>query len=475
MMDFERLKKIINRDYSKKYGLVPISCDGNRAKFYILKDSEISEDFLYKNFRVISEFYPVSDVELENLREKCYDELEVIANFAKTILTNDEKETVDFSDIKSPVSELLDKIITYAVDNRASDIHFDPEENSSLVRIRMDSILKNITSLDIGLYNKILMRIKVLANLDIAKKSLPQDGRFTYQNEKFKTDIRVSTVPTVFGEKVVLRILDKLKVDFTFDGIGIVGSDREKLKKLISEPSGLILFVGPTGSGKTSTLYTILEYIKSPELNIITVEDPVEYKVSGINQIQVNEKSGLDFETGLKAILRQDPDKLMVGEIRSKETAKVALRASITGHLVLSTLHTTDSVSSITRLNEMGIPIYEINAGLIGVVSQRLVRVLCPHCKKIVHDYVDIFEREMDHAVACGCSMCSNGYLSRTSVFEILIYDEELKRMFYENKSLDDIRNFAKKRGLVTLKENLETLVNDFTTSVEEVKKNIFH
>ena len=339
----------------------------------------------------------------------------------------------------------------------------------------MDSILSDIASIQKDLYNQVIMRIKVLSNLDIAKKSLPQDGRFTYKNNKFSTDIRVSTIPTVYGEKIVLRILDKLKVDFTFDGIGIDGSDREKLIKLIGQPSGLILLVGPTGSGKTSTLYTILEYIKNPQLNIITVEDPVEYKVEGINQVQVNEVSGLNFETGLKAILRQDPDKIMVGEIRSLETAKVALRSAITGHLVLSTLHTRDAIGAVTRLVEMGVPIYEVNAGLIGVVSQRLVRVLCPHCKKIIHEYVDIFEREMDHAIPVGCPMCKDGYLNRTSAFEILDYDDELKAMFYRGDDINKIKEAARKKGLVTLKDSLFKLVEDYTTSVEEVKKNIFH
>lgn len=474
-MEIERLKKIINKDYSEKYSLVPKSVLGNEATFYVLEGVIFNDKILENSFGLKSKFIPVNEAELEELRDKFYDEISEIEDFVKSIEVKSEEDRYYFENIKSPVSKLLDKIITYSITKKASDIHFDPREKSAVIRIRMDSILSDISEIQKDLYNQVIMRIKVLSNLDIAKKSLPQDGRFTYKNEKFSTDIRVSTIPTVYGEKIVLRILDKLKVDFTFDGIGIDGSDRDKLIKLIGQPSGLILLVGPTGSGKTSTLYTILEYIKNPKLNIITVEDPVEYKVEGINQVQVNEQSGLNFETGLKAILRQDPDKVMVGEIRSLETAKVALRAAITGHLVLSTLHTRDAIGAVTRLVEMGVPIYEVNAGLIGVVSQRLVRVLCPHCKKIVHEYVDVFDREMDHAIPVGCPMCKDGYLNRTSVFEILDYDDELESMFYKGEDINKIREVAEKKGLVTLKKSLLKLVENYTTSVEEVKKNIFH
>lgn len=474
-MEIERLKKIINKDYSEKYSLVPKSVLGNEVTFYILEGASFNDKILENSFGLKSKFIPVNESELEELRDKFYDEISEIEDFVKSIEVKSEEDRYYFENIKSPVSKLLDKIITYSITKKASDIHFDPREKSAVIRIRMDSILSDISEIQKDLYNQVIMRIKVLSNLDIAKKSLPQDGRFTYKNEKFSTDIRVSTIPTVYGEKIVLRILDKLKVDFTFDGIGIDGSDRDKLIKLIGQPSGLILLVGPTGSGKTSTLYTILEYIKNPKLNIITVEDPVEYKVEGINQVQVNEQSGLNFETGLKAILRQDPDKVMVGEIRSLETAKVALRAAITGHLVLSTLHTRDAIGAVTRLVEMGVPIYEVNAGLIGVVSQRLVRVLCPHCKKIVHEYVDVFDMEMDHAIPVGCPMCKDGYLNRTSVFEILDYDDELESMFYKGEDINKIREVAEKKGLVTLKKSLLKLVENYTTSVEEVKKNIFH
>lgn len=474
-MEIERLKKIINKDYSEKYSLVPKSVLGNEATFYVLEGVIFNDKILENSFGLKSKFIPVNEAVLEELRDKFYDEISEIEDFVKSIEVKSEEDRYYFENIKSPVSKLLDKIITYSITKKASDIHFDPREKSAVIRIRMDSILSDISEIQKDLYNQVIMRIKVLSNLDIAKKSLPQDGRFTYKNEKFSTDIRVSTIPTVYGEKIVLRILDKLKVDFTFDGIGIDGSDRDKLIKLVGQPSGLILLVGPTGSGKTSTLYTILEYIKNPKLNIITVEDPVEYKVEGINQVQVNEQSGLNFETGLKAILRQDPDKVMVGEIRSLETAKVALRAAITGHLVLSTLHTRDAIGAVTRLVEMGVPIYEVNAGLIGVVSQRLVRVLCPHCKKIVHEYVDVFDREMDHAIPVGCPMCKDGYLNRTSVFEILDYDDELESMFYKGEDINKIREVAEKKGLVTLKKSLLKLVENYTTSVEEVKKNIFH
>ncbi len=474
-MDLDRLKKIINRDYSEKYSLVPKDIIGNEATFYILENSNFNEKILESSFGLKSKFIKVNEAELTELRNKFYDEALEIEEFVKSIEIKSEDDIYYFENIESPVSQLLDKIITYSITKKASDIHFDPREDSAIIRVRMDSILSDIANIQKDLYSQVIMRIKVLSNLDIAKKSLPQDGRFTYKNNKFSTDIRVSTIPTVYGEKIVLRILDKLKVDFTFDGIGIEGSDREKLIKLIGQPSGLILLVGPTGSGKTSTLYTILEYIKNPQLNIITVEDPVEYKVEGINQVQVNEVSGLNFETGLKAILRQDPDKIMVGEIRSLETAKVALRSAITGHLVLSTLHTRDAIGAVTRLVEMGVPIYEVNAGLIGVVSQRLVRVLCPHCKKIIHEYVDIFEREMDHAIPVGCPMCKDGYLNRTSAFEILDYDDELKAMFYRGDDINKIKEAARKKGLVTLKDSLFKLVEDYTTSVEEVKKNIFH
>lgn len=405
---------------------------------------------------------------LDEKRDEFYDlEDKLILNFF------DNKKEVDSSTMQSDsdISKALDSILNYAIENSASDIHFDACMDSTVVRLRIDGILTDIAKISKYHFNLLSTRIKILSNLDYTIRNTPLDGRFTHKTNNKEVDIRVAIIPTSFSEKIVLRILDKSSVEFTMDGIGLIGKNADIVNKLIRQPNGLLLVAGPTGSGKSSTLYTILNKIYSRELNIITIEDPVEYKINGINQIEINPEIGLNFEEGLKSILRLDPDKIMVGEIRDKETAQIALRAAITGRLVISSIHTNDSPSAIYRLRDMGVENYMISAGLIGVISQRLVRKLCT-CKKPVYDYVDIYNEKLNYFKPMGCEKCRNGYLGRTAVFEILVLTDELKEAIVSGISLSEFRKLCDK-NMVSLNISMKNMLEKGITSLDEVYKNI--
>lgn len=415
--------------------------------------------------------FEVIDSELLNLKRNEFyslDEDKLILKFS--LSSNYNLNSLEFeSDSEAAIA--LNNIIKYALEKGASDVHFDSKISEVVVRLRIDGILQDVSKISKASYNLLSTRIKVISNLDYTIRNKPLDGRFSFKTKDRFVDIRVAIIPTTLQEKIVLRILDKTSVDFTMNGIGLFGEDAEKVKKLIRQPNGLLLVSGPTGSGKSSTLYTILNYLYSRELNIITVEDPVEYKIDGINQIEINKELGRSFNDGLKSILRLDPDKIMVGEIRDKETAQTALRAAITGHLVLSSIHTNDSPSAIYRLKDMGIENYLISAGLIGIISQRLVRKLCG-CAEPIKEYVDIFSKEMTHYKPKGCSKCRNGYVGRTAVFEILILTDELKEAIVKEVSLREFRELCSK-NMVSLKDSLETMVDCGLTSLDEVYKNV--
>jgi len=376
----------------------------------------------------------------------------------------------------APIVKLLNSIIEQAVRERASDVHIEPTAEDVRVRFRIDGDLREITRLSRNSLPGIVTRVKIMGRMNIAEKRLPQDGRVETKIIGKEIDMRISTLPTVYGEKIVIRLLDRTSFMFTKDSLGFSERNLETFNKILYQPYGMLLVTGPTGSGKTTTLYTVLQELNQIEKNIITIEDPVEYKLSGINQVQVNTKAGLTFASGLRSVLRQDPDIIMVGEIRDSETAEIAVRAAITGHYVLSTLHTNDSPSTVARLVDMGIESYLVSSALVGVVSQRLVKKLCPKCKK-PYEASDIdkkilgvnSEKDLILYRPTGCSSCNHGYRGRTAVHEIMPINEEIRQLIDHRANIDDIRNMAVKEGMTTLLEAASKLAIEGITSLDEV------
>lgn len=397
------------------------------------------------------------------------------------VLVEEEEETTEenvdilFQKDSSPAVRLVNTILIKASSVSASDVHFEPYEDETVVRIRMDGVLHDYMKIPPATYQEVVSRIKVMAKLNVAEKRIPQDGKIRVKIGRKDYDIRVSVVPTVFGERVVLRLLEKTGQLLTLKELGLSPEDEEKVRKLAEKPYGIVLVTGPTGAGKSTTLYAMLLHIRNPKRNIITIEDPVEYQVKGISQIQVNPKVGLTFAQGLRAILRQDPDVIMVGEIRDPETAEVAVQAALTGHLVLSTVHTNDAPSAITRLKDIGIEPFLIASSVEGVIAQRLVRKICPHCKEAYKpDKEELRELglpEGDYTFyrGRGCEHClGTGYKGRTGIFEVLELDEELKKLINHTQDANDIRNEAKKKGFKTmLEDGIEKILKGITTSSE--------
>lgn len=373
---------------------------------------------------------------------------------------------------------LIDQIIREAIKKNASDLHIEPTKNTLRIRLRIDGDLNVVDEISLTHHSSIISRIKVIGNMDIAERRIAQDGRIDTVIMNNEIDIRISTMPTVYGEKVVLRLLNKTKFNYKIGELGFNENNLNDYMELISQPFGMILISGPTGSGKTTTMHTTLKEINNSKKNIITIEDPVEYKIHGVNQIQVNNKAGLDFSSGLRSILRQDPDYIFIGEIRDQETSRLAVRAAITGHLLFSTLHTNDSVSAIHRLIDMGIEPYLLASSLIGVVSQRLVKLLCPECKErymadgISKDILDIkCEDNIYFYKAVGCQYCNNGYLGRTAIFEVLKLDKEKRSLIDNNSNANMIRKAALDSGMITLLDAAKRLLLEGITSFEEVVK----
>jgi type IV pilus assembly protein PilB len=386
---------------------------------------------------------------------------------------------------EAPVVRLVNLIILQAVRQRASDIHIEAQETRVRVRYRIDGALYNVMTPPRHIHNAIISRVKIMADMDIAERRLPQDGRIQLKVENRDIDLRVSTIPTVFGEKVVLRILDKGRTVVGIEKIGLVADNRDRFESMLTKPYGIILLTGPTGSGKTTTLYTILNQLNATDTNIVTIEDPVEYQLGGINQVQVNPKAGLTFANGLRSFLRQDPDIIMVGEIRDEETARIAIHAALTGHLVLSTLHTNDAPTSVTRLVDMGIEPFLVASSLIGVIAQRLVRVLCERCKQAYTPPAEVLQRlgapmlTADGQVPVyrpvGCDMCTKiGYKGRIGIFEIMIVDETIQTLVTQRAPIAEIKAQAIKAGMWTLAEDgLEKVILG-VTSPEEVLDVVF-
>jgi general secretion pathway protein E len=363
----------------------------------------------------------------------------------------------------APIIRMLNALLTQAAKDGASDIHIEPYERSSAVRFRVDGTLREVVQPNKALHAALISRLKIMAELDIAERRLPQDGRISLRIGGRAVDVRVSTLPSAHGERAVLRLLDKAESKFTLEGLGMSGDVLRGFDKLVRQPHGIVLVTGPTGSGKTTTLYASLGRIDTAGTNVLTVEDPVEYELPGIGQTQVNAKIELTFAKALRAILRQDPDVIMVGEIRDYETAQIAIQASLTGHLVLATVHTNDAPSTVTRMIDMGVEPFLLSSSLIGVLAQRLVRKLCPACKK-----VDTQGRY--HPV--GCVECGNtGYKGRTGVYELMAVDDKVRALIHSRAAEAQIFVAAEAAGLRSMREDGERLVAEGITSPEEVMR----
>ncbi len=363
----------------------------------------------------------------------------------------------------APIIRMLNALLTQAAKDGASDIHIEPYERSSAVRFRVDGTLREVVQPNKALHAALISRLKIMAELDIAEKRLPQDGRISLRIGGRAVDVRVSTLPSSHGERAVLRLLDKAESKFTLEGLGMSGETLRRFDRLIAQPHGIVLVTGPTGSGKTTTLYASLGRIDTSGTNVLTVEDPVEYELAGIGQTQVNPKIDLTFAKALRAILRQDPDIIMIGEIRDFETAQIAIQASLTGHLVLATLHTNDAPSAVTRLIDMGVEPFLLSSSLLGVLAQRLVRKLCPLCRKLD-------PRGRYHPV--GCSECGNtGYKGRTGVYELMVADEQVRAMIHNRASESQLFTAAEQGGLRSMREDGQRLVDEGITAAEEVMR----
>lgn len=411
---------------------------------------------------------------------------DIIEKLGTEIIFKEEEEEEDLKKLEAiskeaPIIQLVSMLIVQGVKDRASDIHIEPNEKGLLIRLRVDGILHDIRTLPNTIKSAIISRIKILAKMDIAERRLPQDGRFQVKFGTREVDLRVSTIPTVLGEKVVLRLLDKSKGLIKLEQLGFIPEQLDEFKSIISKSYGIILLTGPTGSGKTTTLYAALNQVNSKDKNIITVEDPVEYKLARINQIQIKPKINLTFANTLRSILRQDPDIIMVGEIRDTETAQIAVQAALTGHLVFSTLHTNDAASALTRLIDMDIETFLISSSVIGVIAQRLVRVICEKCKekytpeKNVLSGLNIKDNSKDDGKVklyrgTGCSFCKNtGYYGRTSIYELIVLDEAIRSLVISKASSNVIKAAAIKKGMKTLKDSGMEKVMQGITTIEEV------
>jgi general secretion pathway protein E len=478
--------------FARKHGILPIKRDGdgvlvatsNPLDIYPLDDVRILLNQEVKPVvvppgAVIDAINRVYDRDT-NAAQQIIEDLEEDSLDIITSTLEEPADLLDASD-EAPVIRLVNSILFQAVKQRASDVHIEPFERELVVRYRIDGMLYNVLTPPKRIQPSITSRVKIMAGLNIAEKRLPQDGRIRVTIAGKNIDIRVSVIPTAHGERIVMRLLDKTSILLKLEDIGFSADKLKVFNRLIHRPHGIILLTGPTGSGKTTTLYGALTRINSPDKNIITVEDPIEYQIRGIGQTQVNPKINLTFANGLRSILRQDPDVIMVGEVRDLETGEIAIQASLTGHLVFSTLHTNDSAGAITRLIDMGIEPFLASSSVIAIMAQRLVRIVCPDCRqKYSPGEEELREVGMDSSLvggkslyrAVGCQHClGTGYRGRTGIFELLVLDDDIRTLILKNYDSNTIKRTATDKGMLTLRQDGARKVLKGITTIEEVAR----
>lgn len=485
----ENMAGLIPEEVMRKYTLVPMRYDKNNAGVIQVAMADPMNILAMDDINIITgkQVLPflanASDIRAYFDRVFGKKQAQNIAEMYKKeqglAQEESEEEKLRKEDVENaPIVQLVNGVIEQAARQRASDIHIEPFETSVRVRYRVDGVLREVIEYDKSLLSAIIARLKIMSGMDISEKRKPQDGRITIIVDNREYDIRVSNLPTVYGEKVVMRLASKEGFKKQKSDLGLTPKDLIKFDNILKNPHGIILVTGPTGSGKSTTLYTALSSLNSEEVNIITVEDPVEANIDGINQVQVNNKADMTFANALRSILRQDPDIIMIGEIRDSETAEIAVRASITGHLVVSTLHTNSTANSISRLADMGIEPYLIADSLVGIIAQRLVRRLC-ECKKprlaTVEEKVELGTDPSEDIVVyepCGCKMCDNtGYRGRIGIYEIMTITPKIKSMITKGNSADEIKDQAVSEGMSTLKASAAKYVLDGITSMAEMVK----
>jgi type IV pilus assembly protein PilB len=484
----EEVIKKVPINIAKKYTLIPFELNGfvlsvameDPLNFFAADDVRITSGCEVQIFlatkseinKAIDKYYSGQNVamaaeELSKQNEMSADERE-----------KQMKEAMAEEEINNaPIVKLVDSILKDAIKARTSDIHIEPFESFIKIRYRIDGQLHEKQRISKDSLASLVTRIKILSNLNIAEKRIPQDGRIKMKSDNKEIDMRVSVLPTIFGEKIVIRILNTNSFNITKEQLGMDPDDLEKLERIIQTPYGIILATGPTGSGKSTTLYSILKELNRDDVNIVTVEDPVEYMLEGVNQVNVNVKAGLTFASGLRSILRQDPDVVMIGEIRDSETAEIAIRAAITGHVVLSTIHTNDAPSTVVRLTDMGIQSFLVGSSVVGIIAQRLVRKICPHCsqeytasdyeKKVLGLDTNSFVRLHRGA---GCLKCEGtGYSGRLGVYEILEITKEIRDLITRKADVEDIKQAAILNGMKTIRKGCENLVLSGKTTIDEL------
>ena len=473
---------LIPETLARRYGVIPVRFEDDSLIVAMVDPGNVlvvDDVRAITGRRVVARIATRADVEDAIRRQGRYDEsVSSLADMVGGDIPEDDLSKVQAAVEEAPIVKLVNTLISRAVNERASDIHIEPGEKDLRVRFRIDGVLHEIMSTPRSVSGAVVSRLKIMADLDIAERRVPQDGRVSIRVSGRPIDLRVATLPSIYGEKVVLRILDKEDAVLDLSELGFLPYSLARFEASYTKPYGAILVTGPTGSGKTTTLYSALHVLNRPEVNIITVEDPVEYRLPGITQVQVNRKAGLQFATVLKSILRSDPDIVLIGEVRDPETAKIAIEAALTGHLVLTTLHTNDAASSVGRLVDMGVEPYLVSSAVDSVLAQRLARRLCERCKEARTASPEVV-RQMGYEpadgpvtlyYAVGCRMCSEtGYRGRLAINEVMLVSEEIQRMAVEHRPSDEIKRIAIEQGMKTLRLDGMDKARLGMTTLEEV------
>lgn len=474
--------KLISKDFARRNGLIPLKREGDKLMvamadpmdYIAVDDLKMATGFQIETaiaskqdiFKAIYKYYDI---------QESYDQMQVEEGDGADSFLNPNALVDD--DDEAPAIRLVNQILLQGLKQQASDIHIDPHEKKVLIRYRVDGMLQTERAIPKSMQNSLIARVKIMANLNITETRLPQDGRVKVSMDGGPVDLRIATLPTVFGEKIVIRILDLNQAITNLSQLGFNSIHFERFRKLLKQPSGMILLTGPTGSGKTSTLYAALNHLNTDDVNIVTVEDPVEYQIEGINQVQVNSDVGLTFATGLRSILRQDPNIVMVGEVRDRETAEIAVRASLTGHLVFSTLHTNNAIATIPRLIDMGVEPFLVMSSLSGIVAQRLVRRICQDCitsYEVTEEERAVFERRGIDVETLyygqGCPSCQHtGYAGRMAVHEMFLVDDEVRRLVLNHEPMSKVREHALKNDMIFLIEDGLLKAKQAETTLQEV------